>query len=156
MQKESLNQLAFVFWDAHYDDVLAVTYTARLRQAGIATKIVGLHGKQAFGKNGLLLTADNTLGEVLPLAEHAVCIVVPCHSPNIGHLDTDPRARIFLERAAENGAHFVAGRLEHDDLEIFPVKSHQVQVMLTEATIGKEAKELGTLLAGRDNTIAPS
>lgn len=147
MLQENTNQLAFVLWDENYDEVLAVTYTAQLRQAGVATKIVSLHGKHAFGKNGLLLTADYTLGEALTLAQHAICVVVPCHSPLVGHLDTDPRARIFLERAAGNGAQFVTGRVTNQDLAIFPVPSHRVQIQVNESVVGEKASRLGAELS---------
>jgi|GEM_PF-1499240 len=147
MEQESSGQIAFVFWDQNYDEVLAVTYVAQLREAGIPTKIVCLHGKRAFGTNGVLLSADYNLGEALPLAQHALCVVIPCHSPLLGHLDTDPRARIFLQRAAENGATFITGRIDSADMNLFPIPSHQVQIVINNSAAGQKAAQLGMLLA---------
>lgn len=147
MYEKPNHPVAFVFWGNQFDEMLAVLYLTQFRQAGVATQLIGLTGKLAWGQHGMPLATDSTLGDALPLAPNAACVIIPCHSPILGQIDTDPRVRIFLQRAAENDAQFITGRVDGTDLEIFPVAKHRVQVLVHESTLIDDVRRLSSYLA---------
>lgn len=98
---------AFILWGDRFDEEVAAIFATELRRIGICVKIVGLTGLQAAGIHGLVLTADWTLGQALPLANQAICVVVPCSASVLQRSEDDPRVQQFFREAMTNQAHFV-------------------------------------------------
>lgn len=98
---------AFILWGERFEEEVATIFATELRRIGICVKIVGLTGLQAAGIHGLVLTADFTLGQALPLANQAMCVVVPCSASVLQRSEDDPRVPQFFREAMANHAQFV-------------------------------------------------
>ena len=98
---------AFILWGDRFDEEVTTIFATELRRLGICVKIVGLTGLQAAGIHGLVLSADLTLGQALPLANQAICVVVPCSASVLQRSEDDPRVQQFLREAMTNQAQFV-------------------------------------------------
>ena len=116
----------FVLWGERFDEPIATHCITRLRQAGLTVKVVGLRGHSSIGTNGVALVPELLLQDALLQASRAVCIIVPCTSPYIGHIDNDPRVRRLFAMAQTNNARFVTGLATAEDLAVFPVPAHHV------------------------------
>lgn len=115
-----------ILWGKHFDEVMATTFTSILRQAGLATQVVGVHGRAASGAYGITIKADMTLGDAILMAQSVQVVVVPAHSPNIGTLANDPRLVKFLSEVYRYGATFICGKLSAEDTGLFPVPIHRI------------------------------
>ena len=124
---QSLEGRMFVLWGNHFDALMAITFVSCLRQSGIGTKIVGIHGRTAVGHQGVTLTADVTLGEAMASCFAIDYIIVPCHSPHFGSLHNDPRISTLLTAAHQNGTRFISGLLSAVDASLFPVPIHRIE-----------------------------
>ncbi len=98
---------AFILWGDKFEERVATIFATEFREMGICVKIIGLTGLQAAGVNGLILTADLTLGEALPLADKAICVVAPCSAITLHQIEDDPRVPQFFEQALANHAHCI-------------------------------------------------
>ena len=98
---------AFILWGDNFEERVATVFATEFRQLGICVKIVGLTGLQASGLNGLSLTSDLTLGEALPLAGKAICVIIPCSAVRLHQSEDDPRLPQFLQQALANDAHCI-------------------------------------------------
>ena len=96
-----------VLWGEYFDEVAATIFIATLRQAGVAVRVVGVHGLLAAGRNGLLLHADIVLSEVKPLIDRVTCLVLPCSRAAVKRLENDPRIHELFASVADNGAKMV-------------------------------------------------
>ena len=96
-----------VLWGEYFDEVAATIFIVTLRQAGVAVRVVGVHGLLAAGRNGLLLHADIALGEVKPLIDRVTCLVLPCSRAAVKRLENDPRIHELFAGVAHNGAKMV-------------------------------------------------
>ena len=132
----------FVLWGEGFDESIAITFTAQLRQAGLRVWLVGLHGRMAFGQNRIGLTVDLSVSQALERAQTATSVIVPGHSPLIGLLDNDPRIGQLLEQADRNSAIFVTGNATLCELEIFPVPVHRILLCRTAEECAQTADEL--------------
>lgn len=52
-----------------------------------------------------------TLGEALPLAHQAICVVIPCNAGAIKRMKNDPRVSDFFKQASAKHARFVMKQL---------------------------------------------
>ena len=118
---------ALILWGNHFDEAMAITYIASLRQGGIGVQLVGIQGRIASGRDSVTICADITLSDAYPLAQQASVVIVPTHSPSTGILANDPRVLRFLVEARAHGATFVTGQLSEADAEIFPVPIHRIE-----------------------------
>ncbi len=100
-------QIIFVLWGTYCYENVATTFVAEMRSAGLLLKVVGLGGRPLCGLYGLALVPDLTLGQALPLARQARCIVIPCDAQTFRRFHNDPRLKAFLTDAEANHAHFV-------------------------------------------------
>lgn len=96
-----------VLWGEYFDEVAATIFVVTLRQAGLAVRVVGVHGLLAAGRNGLLLHADMALGEIKPLINQVTCLVLPCSRAALKRLENDPRIHELFAGVAHNGAKMV-------------------------------------------------
>lgn len=92
----------FALWAEQFDETIATTFITEFRKLGLRAKVVGLDGNKAKGRYGLGLLIDMTLGEAVQLAEHAICIIVPCRRANLRRVSADPRLHILLALAFAN------------------------------------------------------
>lgn len=109
-----------VLWGEYFDEVAATIFIVTLRQAGLAVRVVGVHGLLAAGRNGLLLHADMVLGEIKPLINQATCLVLPCSRAALKRLETEPRIHELFAGVAHNGAKIVVhdhGVIQHSVLQ---------------------------------------
>lgn len=112
IEKNSVHNCVFVLWAEHFEEAPAAIFTTRLRQAGLYVKVVGIAGQRPIGKNGLALYPDISLGEAVRMADHAVCVVLPCSAATLRHVEADPRIIDLYRKARANGATFVASTSE--------------------------------------------
>ena len=96
-----------VLWGEYFDEVAATIFIVTLRQAGVAVRVVGVHGLLAAGRNGLLLHADIALSEVNSLMNRITCLVLPCSRAAVKRLENDPRIHELFATVAHNGAKMV-------------------------------------------------
>ena len=96
-----------MLWGPHFDEMAAATFTAMLRKRGLRVYLVGINGTTATGQHGLIIGADRTLGQVISLAAHSSCIVVPCETPSLWQAENDPRFFAFVAEAANHRARIV-------------------------------------------------
>lgn len=104
----------FVLWGHNFDEQMATIFVTELRRAGWLVKVVGLTPGTLSGVHGLALLPDLTLGQALPLASRAVCIIIPTTSLDFDYLHTDPRLHNFIQQATVHGAQFVIGPLPNN------------------------------------------
>ena len=102
--------IVFVLWSHHFEEAPAVIFVSELRQAGLCVKVVSLQGRPMAGIHGLALVSDMTLGQALPLAGKASCVVMPCTTRQVTQLRSDPRLTDFFQQTAANHALFVIGQ----------------------------------------------
>jgi len=102
----------FVMWGRNFEEASATIFVTELRQAGLCVKVVGLDGRYTAGEHGLALVPDLTLGQALPLAQRALCVIVPCSGAWCQRLHNDPRIIDFFQRAHGSHAQFVVGSLD--------------------------------------------
>lgn len=109
-----------VLWGEYFDEVAATMFIVTLRQAGLAVRVVGVHGLLAAGRNGLLLHADIALGEVRPFIDQATCLILPCSQAAIKRLENEPRIHELLVGVTDNGAKLIVhdrGIIRHSVLQ---------------------------------------
>lgn len=109
-----------VLWGEYFDEVAATIFIVTLRQAGLAVRVVGVHGLLAAGRNGLLLHADIALSEVKAFIDQVTCLVLPCSQAAIKRLENEPRMHELLAGAAQNGAKMIVhdrGIIRHSVLQ---------------------------------------
>jgi hypothetical protein len=53
-----------------------------------------------------------TLGEALPLANKAICVVVPCNVALMNRIANDPRICEFFKQARSNNARFILSHID--------------------------------------------
>lgn len=112
LQQNRLPYTIFVLWGEHFEESVLVTFTTILREAGLHAKVVGLTGVRSTGKYGMVLYADLTLSQALPVAAQAVCVIVPCSAATLKRAENDPRVSDFFQRAAVNEAQFILSHLD--------------------------------------------
>jgi hypothetical protein len=93
-----------IIWGDGFDEAVAAVFTTELRRAGLPVKVVGLMGRQATGVHGLLLGADLTLSDALPIAHQAIGVILPCTAATMRRIDNDPRVYDLLQQACANDA----------------------------------------------------
>lgn len=97
----------FILWGDNFEEEVATIFATELRRTGVGVKIVGLTGLQATGVHGLVIAADLTLGQALPLADKAICVIAPCSAVTLQRSEDDPRLSQFFQQALANQAHFI-------------------------------------------------
>ncbi len=107
----------FVLWGHNFDEQAATIFVTGLREAGLLVKVVGLTPGTLSGLHGLALLPDLTLGQAVPLAGRAVCIIIPTISLDFDYLHNDPRFHDFIRQATAQGAKFVCGPLQNGTTE---------------------------------------
>lgn len=100
----------FVLWADRFDEAAAAIFVTELRKAGLKTSLVRATGQRDAGAYGLALVPDLSLDEARALATHASCVVIPCQSPAVKQLHSDPRVGEFLDVARAAGARLVIGQ----------------------------------------------
>lgn len=108
--KRKLSKVApcvLVLWGEYFDEVAATMFIVTLRQAGVAVRVVGVHGLLAAGRNGLLLHADMSLSEIQPLIDQVTCLVLPCSRAAVKRLENDPRIHELFAAVVHNQAKMV-------------------------------------------------
>lgn len=94
--------LVFVLWGPNFEEVAATLFLTTMREAGLRTELVGLTSREVAGAHGLILHCDLTLTEALPLAERAICVVLPCSSATLREVENDPRLQLFFQKSLVN------------------------------------------------------
>lgn len=142
----------FVLWGDTFDEDVATIFTTEARRMGLHVQMVGLIGLQAVGNYGITMVTDIPLGQALPLADNAICIVIPCGAATLQRVEDDPRLYEFLQRASTNDPLFVVRSPE-------TVKSSALQTLTTTASefsfykdyqnLIESARKIATTLATR-------
>jgi hypothetical protein len=137
----------FVLWGDKFEETTAATFITELRKAGLLVKLVSLNSRQIRGAQGLALIPDLTLGQALPLAVNAICVIIPYTSPDLKQLKNDPRLCEFFSQACANKAKFVIRPLNETaiaELGLFPVDN--MVVYPEGGDLVGFVRELGSLL----------
>lgn len=100
-----------VLWGKQFDEAVAAIFVTQLRQAGIRVKIVGLHGPQTRGANGLELSSDITLGDAMKLVPDVTYIVIPAAESAFLQMLQDPRVEDLLGNSIEYQVQAIASKL---------------------------------------------
>ena len=116
----SANRIPYVFvlWGDKFEEETATIFVTELRRVGIRVKVIGVNGPSATGLHGLTLRPDLTLGEAYPLAQQAICVVVPCNLGMFKRIQEDPRVIYFLQKAVENRAQLVGNADVIEQMEV--------------------------------------
>jgi len=110
-QPARMAHYTFILWGDNFEEEVATIFATELRRTGIGIKIVGLTGLQATGALGVIIASDLTLGQALPLADKAVCVIVPCSAATLQRSEDDPRVSQFFQQAFTNCAHFIVSHI---------------------------------------------
>ena len=139
-----------VLWGEYFDEIAAAIFTATLRQAGLAVRVVGVHGLLAAGRNGLLLQADISLGEVKPLLERVTCLILPCSRAAVKRLENDPRIHELFTDVAHNRAKIVVhdrGVIRQSVLQSFMESSGDIVVYASDDNLQTFVQEMTKALS---------
>lgn len=121
----------FILWGDNFEEEVATIFATELRRTGVGVKIVGLTGLQATGVHGLVIAADLTLGQALPLADKAICVIAPCSAVTLQRSEDDPRLPQFFQRVLANQAHLVVSHssvLKQTSLNTFVTSTTKVTI----------------------------
>lgn len=121
-----ISDYVFVLWGDKFEEAEATIFATELRRAGLCVKLIGLAGRRATGVHGMVLLSDLTLGEAMPLASQAICIILPCSAAIAARIEDDPRILGFFEQANHNAAYFVLKQA--DSIEKLFVAKHAIPV----------------------------
>ncbi len=113
----------FVLWGERFDSLVATIFVTQLREAGLRVKLVSLARQRTTGTHGMTLVPDLTLEQVLPLANKAIGVIIPCGSLGTPQLLNDPRLEDFFRQAQAKGAKFVMGQTSNFQNSLFPPSS---------------------------------
>jgi len=102
----------FILWGDKFEEAEAAIFATELRRTGLCVKLIGLAGQRSTGVHGLVLLSDMTLGEALPLAHKAICVVIPCNAATAKRIENDPRILDFFQQANLNGAQFIMKQVD--------------------------------------------
>ncbi len=105
-----IQDYVFILWGERFEEAAATIFITELRRVGLRVKMVGLTQRRISGAHGLVLVPDLTLEEALPLANRTICLVIPCQSPGLKRLQSDPRLQDFFEQIDVNKAIIVTGQ----------------------------------------------
>lgn len=128
----------FILWGDNFEEEVATIFATELRRTGVGVKIVGLTGLQATGVHGLVIAADLTLGQALPLADKAICVIAPCSAVTLQRSEDDPRLPQFFQQALANQTHLV---VSHNSV-IKQTSLNMLVTPTTKVTIYSESKSL--------------
>jgi hypothetical protein len=103
----------FILWGDKFEEAEAAIFATELRRTGLHVKLIGLAGQRSTGVHGLVLLSDMTLGEALPLAHKAICVVIPCNTATAKRIENDPRILDFFQQANLNGAQFIMKQVDN-------------------------------------------
>ena len=93
-----------VLWGNYFDEYAAVAFVCELRSAGLRVRIVGIDGRLARGRYGLMLGTEWTIDRALQQELADTHLVVPCRSEQWVQLLHNPLTQRLLLRAKEEGA----------------------------------------------------
>ena len=97
---DTVTHTIFVICTDRCDEVVIVTFTARLREAGYRVQLVSLFGPIVRGINGIGIACDMTVSDALAVVHGAVAVIMPDSGAGLGH-GIDPRMDHFLAQASE-------------------------------------------------------
>ncbi|MFN8493004.1 MAG: DJ-1/PfpI family protein [Caldilineaceae bacterium] len=98
---------AFILWGDKFEEEVTTVFATELRRAGLSVKLVGVAGPRATGAHGLVISCDLTLGDALPLANQAICVILPCSVTAIKRLENDPRVHQLFKLVGQNQGQFI-------------------------------------------------
>lgn len=105
-----------MLWGDKFEETTAIIFVTEMRKAGLRVKVIGLSPQRLCGAQGLVLVPDLTLEQALPLADNAICLIIPCASSGTSQLRDIPAWPDFCERACVNNARFVVGPLPETEI----------------------------------------
>ncbi len=97
-----------VLWGNYFDEYIATAFVCELRAAGVRVRIVGLDGRLARGRYGMMLGTDLSLERVRALQQPVTHVVAPCSGAQWAALQDKPHAAEFMQRLTAGGAVFIA------------------------------------------------
>ena len=122
----------FVLWGDQFEAVSATVFVTELREIGLRVKLVSFNRTRITGTHGLTLHPDLTLEQILPLANKAISIIIPCGSLGTKQLENDPRLASFFRQAHESGAQFVIGQQLNRsylvDINLLPPEKNNITI----------------------------
>ncbi|MEZ4655962.1 MAG: DJ-1/PfpI family protein [Caldilineaceae bacterium] len=123
-----MRQYVFVLWGAQCQEAPAALFVSEMRAAGLQVKLVGLNGSHAKGVRGMVLMPDLTLGQALPLAKMACCVILPGPSSALRRMTSDPRLQEFLLSTHKQQAPIIMADMEpalFAEIGIHPVNTER-------------------------------
>lgn len=131
-------QYAFILWGDRFEEEVTTIFATELRRAGLSVKIVGLAGLKAAGVHGLVLSCDITLWDALPLADQAICVILPCSMATVKRIENDPRVHEFFKLALQNQAQFI---IQHPEVITY-LTSQGLEISPSAFAIYREGPDL--------------
>jgi hypothetical protein len=93
-----------VLWGNFFDECATVAFVCELRALGVRVRVVGLDGRLARGRHGLVLGADLSIDRILLQRLSNTHIVVPCLAEQWPQLLQNPLACRLLAQARADRA----------------------------------------------------
>lgn len=100
-----------VLWGNYFDEYATVTFVCELRSAGVRVRIVGVDGRLARGRYGMMLGAEWTIDRALQQHLPNAHLVVPCQFEQWLQLQQNPLIQRLFRQAREDGALIVTPHL---------------------------------------------
>jgi hypothetical protein len=93
-----------VLWGDYFDEYAATAFVCELRAAGVRTRLVGIDGRYARGRFGLVLGTDLSLERALTLRRPVAYVILPCQQGQWVHLQRHWQVQQWIERLTTAGA----------------------------------------------------
>lgn len=149
-QRMKTQEYIFILWGDYFEEKAVAVFVTELRNIGLCVKVVGLAGQRSTGKYGLTLYADLTLGDALPLAHQAICVIAPCSLASMKRFENDPRIRELFQQANNHHAQFIISEIdvvEKSSLQQLAIPMDVITLYADQADLTLFARNTATALA---------
>lgn len=96
-----------VLWGNYFDECAATAFVCELRAAGVRVRLVGVDGKLARGRHGLVLAADISLERAFAVQGPITHVIAPCTGLQWQALQNSAHTAKLIHWLAACGAAFV-------------------------------------------------
>jgi hypothetical protein len=96
-----------VLWGNYFDECAAAAFVCELRAAGIRVRLVGVDGKLARGRHGLVLAADISLERAFDVQGPITHVIAPCSGLQWQALQNTAHVARLIRWLAAGGTAFV-------------------------------------------------
>jgi hypothetical protein len=93
-----------VLWGNYFDECAATTIICALRDEGVRVRLVGMDGRMARGRHGLVLATDVSLERALADKQPITHVIVPCSELQWQAMQGNTHAATLVQQLAKGGA----------------------------------------------------